>query len=195
MLRGARFTVFFGLISVLVLVTGISAGAAPEDGIRSTEAEIAEAQDRLMEVRVEESAASASFSQAVSEMNRLNVEIEEASENLGVAEEELSEARKSLEDQASQVYKSGNVAFIDVLVGADDFSDFAARLDVWIRLLGEERDRVERVLDARNELADREQELEDRRAKRVAAVEKALAQKKRATQAEDEARSYLSSLK
>jgi peptidoglycan hydrolase CwlO-like protein len=37
------------------------------------------------------------------------------------------------------VYKSGNVAFIDVLVGVDNFSEFASRLDLWMRLLDQER--------------------------------------------------------
>nr|MBA3426386.1 hypothetical protein [Rubrobacter sp.] len=181
--RRVRLTVFLSVVFMLSLVTGISAGAAPEDDIRSKEADIAEAQDRLMEIRVEESTASAAFSQAISEMNRLNLKIEDASKDLDVAEEDLSEAQKSLEDRASQVYKSGNVAFIDVLVDTDDFSDFAARLDVWVKLLSQERDRFERVREARNELAERRQELEDRRAKRVQAVDKALAEKKRAVQA------------
>jgi hypothetical protein len=53
--RRVRFIVFFGVVAMLVLATGISAGAAPGDNIESAEAEVADAQDRLAEIRLESS--------------------------------------------------------------------------------------------------------------------------------------------
>src|SRR5215203_2945437 len=103
--RRVRLTVLLSVISMLILVTGISAGADSRREIQSTRADIAEAQDRLMEIRVKESTAAAAFSHSISEMNRLNVEINDASDDLDAAQKNLAVAQKDLEDRASQVYK------------------------------------------------------------------------------------------
>ncbi|MBA3491185.1 MAG: hypothetical protein H0T55_03790, partial [Rubrobacteraceae bacterium] len=64
--------VFLGLAIALVFVTGISAGAAPDGSIRAKKADVVAAQDRLMEIRMEASAAEASYNNALYEMNQLN---------------------------------------------------------------------------------------------------------------------------
>ena len=135
--RRMRFIVFFGVVAMLVLATGLSAGAAPEDDVQSAEAEVADAQERLMEIRREESDALADYDNALHKMNELNGEIADAEDDLDAAEKRLAEAQESLEERAAQVYKSGNVAFMDVLLGTDDFQEFATRLDLWMRLLGQ----------------------------------------------------------
>ncbi len=191
--RRVRFIVFLGVITMLVLATGISAGAEPGD-VQSREAEIAVAQERLFEIRTEQSAAEAAYSDALFRMNELNVKIAEADKDLGAAEDQLAEAQEDLENRASEVYRSGNVAFINVLVGVDNFSQFATRLDLWMRLLGEEKAEVEAVLEAKNDLEARKSALETERARRVEAVEEALAHKERAAAAEAEAEAYLNSL-
>ncbi|QIN84121.1 hypothetical protein GBA63_16810 [Rubrobacter tropicus] len=183
-----------GFVVALVFVTGISAGVAQEGGVRAKEAEVAAAQDRLMDIRMETSAAQAAYNNALYEMNQLNGQIAQATEDLDAARKRLAEAQAELEERASQVYKSGNVAFMDVLVGVDDFSEFATRLDLWVRLLGEERAKVEAVEKAKDELAARKNDLEKQRTQRVDAVDKAIAQKERAEEAEKEAEEYLGSL-
>ena len=66
---------------------------------------------------------------------------------------------------------------MDVLVGVDDFSEFASRLNLWVRLLDRERVEFLEVREARNELAARRDRLEAQREQRFAAVETAIAQK------------------
>src|ERR687894_2341864 len=184
--RRVRFIVFLGVVAMLVLATGISAGAQSGD-IQSKEAEIAAAEQRLMDIRAEESAALAEYNIALHKMNELNVKIAEADQDLDAAEDQLAAAQEDLEKRASDVYKSGNVAFINVLVGSDDFSQFATRLDLWVRLLGEEKAKVEAVREAKDDLEARKSALETERANRVEAVEEALVHKENATAAEAEA--------
>ncbi|MDQ4127945.1 MAG: hypothetical protein M3151_08385, partial [Actinomycetota bacterium] len=192
--RRASLIVFLGLIVALMFVTSISAGASPDESVRAKEAEVVAAQDRLMEIRLKVSAAQASYDNALFEMNQLNGQIARATENLDAAKERFVEAEDNLEERASQVYRSGNVAFVDVLVGVDNFSEFASRLDLWMRLLGQERAEFEAVREAKNELAARKAELEAQREQRVKAVERAISHKERAAEAEAEAEAYLSSL-
>lgn len=191
--RRASLIVFLGLAVAFVFVTGISAGAAPGD-VQEKRDEVASAQDRLADIRMEASAAQAAYNNSLYEMNQLNGQIAQATEDLDGSKKRLAEAQADLEERASQVYKSGNVAFMDVLVGVDDFSEFATRLDLWVRLLGQERAKVEAVEEAKDELAARKRELTDQREQRVAAVEKAIEQRERAEGAEKEAEEYLASL-
>src|SRR5215210_6643374 len=192
--RRTSLFVFLGLAIALVFITGISAGAEPDGSIRSKKAEVATAKDRLVEIRMEASAAEASYNNALYEMNQLNGQITRTTEDLRAAKERLAEAKKTLEERAAQVYKSGNVAFMDVLVGVDNFSEFASRLNLWVRLLDRERAEFLEVREARNELATRRDRLEAQREQRVAAVETAIAERKRANEAEAQAEAYLNSL-
>jgi cell wall-associated NlpC family hydrolase/peptidoglycan hydrolase CwlO-like protein len=186
--------VFLGLAIALVLVTGISAGAEPDGTIRAKKADIAAAQDRLMEIRLEAGSAEAAYNNALYEMNQLSGQITRTTEDLEVAKERLAVAKKALELRAAQVYKSGDVAFMDVLVGVDDFSEFASRLNLWVKLLDGERAEFLEVREARNELAARRDRLEAQREQRVVAVETAIAQRERANEAEAQASGYLDSL-
>jgi peptidoglycan DL-endopeptidase RipA len=192
--RRARLFVFLGLAIALVCVTGVCAGAAPDGSIREKEADVADAQDRLMEIRIEASAAEASYNNALYEMNQLNGQITRTTDDLKDAKGRLAEAKKRLEVRAAQVYKSGNLAFMDVLVGVDNFSEFASRLDLWVRLLDRERTEFLEFREARNELAARRARLEAQREQRVDAVDTAIAQKQRANKAETQAEAYLNSL-
>jgi cell wall-associated NlpC family hydrolase len=192
--RRASVFVFLGLAIALVFVTGISAGAEPEGSVRSKKADIAAAQDRLVEIRQEASSAQAAYNNALYEMNQLNGQITRTTADLRAAKERLSVAKKALEVRAAQVYKSGNVAYMDVLVGVDNFSEFASRLNLWVRLLARERAEFLEVREARNELAARRDRLEAQREQRVAAVETAIAQRERANEAEAQAEAYLNSL-
>jgi peptidoglycan DL-endopeptidase RipA len=192
--RRASLFVFLGLAIALVFVTGISAGAEPDGSIRSKKADIAAAQDRLMEIRLEASSAEAAYNNALYEMNQLNGQITRTTADLEAAKERLAGAKVTLEDRAAQVYKSGNVAFMDVLVGVDNFSEFASRLNLWVRLLARERAEFLEVREARNQLAARRDRLEAQREQRVAAVETAIAQRERANEAGAQAETYLNSL-
>jgi peptidoglycan DL-endopeptidase RipA len=192
--RRASLFVFLGLAIALVFVTGISAGAEPDGSIRSKKADIAAAQDRLVEIRLEASSAQAAYNNALYEMNQLNGQITRTTEDLRAAKKRLAVAKKTLEKRAAQVYKSGNVAYMDVLVGVDNFSEFASRLNLWVRLLARERVEFLEVREARDELAARRDRLGAQREQRVAAVETAIAQRKRANEAEAQAEAYLNSL-
>lgn len=192
--KRASFIMFLGLVTIIVFATGISAGAAPQGDAQATQAEVGSAQDRLDSIRLEASSSYEEYNNALFQLNELDDEIATTTEDLAAAEARLAETQKSLEDTASQVYRSGNVAFLDVLVGADDFSDFASRLDLWMRLLGQERAEFDTVLQAKNELAAEQASLEDQRDQRAAAVADAADQKDQAENAETEAQAYLDSL-
>jgi peptidoglycan hydrolase CwlO-like protein len=184
-----KLGILLGLIIVAVFSFGLSAGAAPEQ-----EDEVAAAQRRLAEMRMEAGSAYEAHDNAVFQLNELDEEIVAVSRELGAAEGDLAEAQGRLEERAAQMYKSGSVGFVDVLVGAQDFSDFANRLDLLMQLLAQDRAEFESVREARDRIARRKNELEAAREQREAAIGEADNQIDRAARLETEAQAYLDSL-
>ncbi|QYJ16010.1 hypothetical protein Rxycam_01840 [Rubrobacter xylanophilus DSM 9941] len=191
--RRLSLIVFLGVLLGTLLATGITAGASPQD-VREKRAEVASARDRLVEIRQEAASSYEAYNQALYQLNRLDARISATREDLAAAERRYAEARKELEERASQVYRSGNVAFLDVLVGVDSFAEFSARLDLWLRLLQEEQAELAAVRQAKQELETRQAALESQREERLAALREAAEQKERAEQAQREAQAYLGSL-
>ena len=152
--RRVRFIVVLGVVSMVLVIAGIRPGSSGED-IAATEEEISEAQERLMEIRSEESDALARKSIALHKMNEAQRGDSDAEKDLQAAEEDLAEAQAALEERASQVYRSGNVGFVDVLVGVDDFSQFAARSTCGCVSSRRSAPRGESVPQAKNEIEDR----------------------------------------
>lgn len=192
--RRVSLVVFLGLAVVFVLATGISAGAAPQGSVQEKRQEVSSAEDRLAQLRTEASASYEEYNNALYELNQLDGKIEATSEDLDAAEERLAGARRELENRASQVYKSGNVAFVDVLVGVDSFSEFTTRLNLWLRVLAEDRAQFNAVLEAKNELQAKQEELKKQREERAAKVRAAAERRDSAEAAAAEAENYLESL-
>ncbi len=121
-----------GLIIVVVLSSGVSASAQPENG-GDAEAGIAQggllqSQDELAQAQWEAAAAAQRYDEARSQVDQLNREIAETALKQADAEDSVKQAQASLEGQAVAVYKAGPLYLLDFLVGAESFSDFADRL-------------------------------------------------------------------
>ena len=192
MLRRVNLLVLFGLIVGAVFIFGLTAGAQPTTN--TGEDEFGDAQQRLAEFRMDAGAAYEAHSDAVFQLSELDGQIEAANEDLIVAEEDLGEAQGRLEERASTMYKSGNVGFVDVLIGAEDFSEFANRLELWVRLLARERAEFDRVREIRDTLAEKKAFLEATREERVQALGEADSQLDQASAFEADAQAYLDGL-
>lgn len=192
--RRVSLVVFLGLVAVVVLATGIPAGAAPGDNVQAKQAEIQAAQARLTELNTQASASYEAYNNALFELNQLSEKIQSAEADLSVAQKRLVLAQGDLDMRASQVYMSGNVAFLDVLVGSESFTDFATRLELWLRLIRDEQATLQSVRAAQEELQAKKQTLESRRSQRAETVEAAASQREEASEAAQEAEAYLDSL-
>ena len=193
MSRRVSLVVFLSFASALVLVTGLTAGAAQQDS-QNSQGDFDTAQERLVQMRQDSVVAQNAYNSALFELNELDAKIRETEAGLELAKEDLAKAQGELEDRASQVYKSGNVGFMDVLVGVEDFSNFASRMDLWLDLLAQERSEFERVRQAKDDLQAKKDQLEAQRAERVETIDAAVARKDAAAEAEAEAEDYLNSL-
>ncbi|MDP8926347.1 MAG: NlpC/P60 family protein [Actinomycetota bacterium] len=156
--RRVNLVILLGLIISAVFSFGLSAGAQEPDATDPTEVEIEVAQAELTELRTQAEVAAEEYNSAAFRAELLNGEIADTTRALEEAEGRLITAQEDLDGQAAQMYKSGNVAFLDVLFGANDFNDFATRLDLWLRLLVDQQNEVEELRAARDDIKTQSEE-------------------------------------
>ncbi len=196
--RRVNLVILLGLIIGAVFSFGLSAGAqepdatGPTTGTKDEQIEVAQAE--LTELRRQAEVAAEEYNSAAFRAELLNGEIANTTRDLEEAEGRLATAQEDLSGQTAQMYKSGNVAFLDVLFGAKDFNDFATRLDLWARLIGNQQAEVEELRAARDEAEAQKNE----RALQVENQEKTLADMQArwewANALQGDAEAYLNSL-
>lgn len=183
-----------GLVAIIVLAFSVSAGAAPSGGVQKQQTKVEAAQARLAELQGQTGAAYEAYNNALFELNQLDDKIASTKKSRASAQKDVDSARKSLQAQAARMYKSGNVGFVDVIVGARSFSEFTGRLNLWISLLEQDRAKLVQVREARNNLAQKEKALESQRKQRVATLDGAISDKENAAKLQSQSQGYLDSL-
>ena len=86
--------------------------------------------DRRAEIAIEE------YNIARSELDQLNISLTEARRDLLRAESALEVAQTQLGERMSQIYKSGEISLLDVLINSDDFNEVSTQLD-YVRLISQ----------------------------------------------------------
>ncbi len=147
--RRVNLVILLGLIIGAVFSFGLSAGA--QEPADNTEVEIEVAQAELTELRTQAEVAAEEYNSAAFRAELLNGEIANTTRDLEEAEGRLATAQEDLSGQTALMYKSGNVAFLDVLFGARDFNDFATRLDLWVQVITNQQAEVQELRAARDE--------------------------------------------
>jgi len=126
--------------ALLALATVLPAGAAAaprnlaelQAEATRVSAEVARL-DHRAEISIEE------YNIARSELDQLNVSLTDARRDLMRAETALDLAQTQLGERMSQIYKSGDIGLLDVVINADDFTEVSAQLD-YVRLIGKADD-------------------------------------------------------
>lgn len=105
-------------------------------------------------------------------LNRL----EENSLKLLETQRDFEKKHKVLEKRVKDIYINGQISYIDVLFGAQDFSDFLTRMDLLKRVIMQDSDLVSEVLEYQREIAEIGKQLEaDRKIQSNLAEKAALA--------------------
>jgi len=126
--------------TLLALATVVPSGAvAAPQNLAELQAEAARVNaevarlDRRAEISIEE------YDIARSELDQLNVSLTDARRDLMRAETALDLAQTQLGERMSQIYKSGDIGLLDVVINADDFTEVSTQLD-YVRLIGQADD-------------------------------------------------------
>ncbi len=128
-------------------------------------------------LQTELNAASKEYEAAVSAYNTANQAMKEAQARMDEAEAKIADLQEELGDTANNMYKRSSVtSYIDVLLGANTFTDFVNGWDMFSRVTNKEAELVQQTKDLRAEADSARAEYEFQ--KQQAEEEMSIAQEK-----------------
>lgn len=141
------------------LVPVSSASAAPASDSASLEIEVNQAASRLDELNTELEIASEELYEVEGEIDGVEADVKAVKKKQKQTKAELATAKDALSDSVLETYKNGTVSYIEVLLGATSFDDFASKLYL-LELISQNRsDAIEDVMELQTELSAQEAEL------------------------------------
>jgi 3D (Asp-Asp-Asp) domain-containing protein/peptidoglycan hydrolase CwlO-like protein len=87
--------------------------------------------------------------------DEIQAEIQTEQQNLGEIEARLSSQQASLEKRLLSTYKSDDVSYLDVVLGAGDFDDFLNRVDMVNIIAEEDRQLIDSIRDSKTSIEDK----------------------------------------
>lgn len=109
------------------------------------------------ELRIEEGKVNA----VIAKINTTEELIEERNEAIEVAQKKLDARIKIYGKRLRDIYKHGQLNYVDILFGSKDFKDFATRLELLKRIIKQDVSIVTSINQARQDLLAERKKLED----------------------------------
>ncbi|MFZ5592502.1 MAG: murein hydrolase activator EnvC family protein, partial [Bacillota bacterium] len=165
-----------GVLSALWLICLPAEAVSLEQLLKETRAKLTQKKQQVNETKREVR----NFSQQVAaldqdiqvrqqQINNLEGSIQLTREQLSRINAELAEARRQLAEKnellrqrVRGVYLAGECSYLEVLLDAQDFSDFISRLTLLRRLVEQDRQIVQQVEDWQQQVAERKKKVEDK---------------------------------
>lgn len=155
------------VFSLLLILshTPNSAFALPSSAeIDSLRTEAATARERLDTLAVELEVATEDYHEARDALAAANTRVKAARDDLDRAESDLIVARQRMNDRAASIYRAGDFALVDVLLGAESFRSLVSSLDFMRRVSETDARLVAEVRELRSQLVRAEERLTTERA-------------------------------
>ncbi len=105
---------------------------------------------RILDEEADEAIANYNEKQAV--LDETDSRIEENEEKLKTAEKDYKRKSDRLGKRVRDIYINGQISYLDVLFGAKDFSDFMTRMDLLKRIIQQDYDLVQAVLEEKTQI-------------------------------------------
>lgn len=150
--------------------------------------------EQLRQLQVELDAADKNYRDTQAKLQAKEAQIQANTALLAKAEQDLAVRTKVLEKRLRDIYENGQVNYLDVLLGATDFTDFISRLDLLKRVLHQDAVLIAQVRQERQLIADKQAELERDQAALIALRDQAQAQKNLVAAKKAEKEKFLSSV-
>lgn len=149
---------FAAILAVGLSVPAASAFAAPSD---DKQAEAQAALQKLNQYQSELDQASANYEAAHQEQIDAQDRVDEAQKQIEEKTAQIEKDQQRLSDRARDMYRSGDTNFLDVILGASSFEQFATTWNMLETLNGNDAELVSETKTAREELQAAKQEAEE----------------------------------
>lgn len=149
---------FAAILAVGLSVPAASAFAAPSD---DKQAEAQAALQKLNQYQSELDQASANYEAAHQEQIDAQNRVDEAQKQIEEKTAQIEKDQQRLSDRARDMYRSGDTNFLDVILGASSFEQFATTWNMLETLNGNDAELVSETKTAREELQAAKREAEE----------------------------------
>lgn len=149
---------FAAILAVGLSVPAVNAFAAPSD---DKQAEAQAALQKLNQYQSELDQASANYEAAHQEQIDAQNRVDEAQKQIEEKTAQIEKDQQRLSDRARDMYRSGDTNFLDVILGASSFEQFATTWNMLETLNGNDAELVSETKTAREELQAAKQEAEE----------------------------------
>ena len=150
--KNARTVVcaFFAVVLAVGLAVPVTdAFASPAD---SKQEEANAALEKLNQYQAELDEASANYQNALQEQLDAEAKVQEAQTQIEEKTAEIEQYQSQLSDRAREMYRSGDTSFIDVILGASTFEEFATTWNILEDMNQNDAELVQNTKTAREEL-------------------------------------------
>lgn len=151
--------VAFVLVLGLALAPVTPAFAEPTAAEKQAEADAAKEKLEEMQQKLDE--ASNNYYNALDEQKAAEQKAEEAQKKVDEKTAEMEGYQEQLGDRARSMYRSGSISFLDVILGASSFEDFATTWNTLEMLNENDADLVKQTKQVREELQAAQAEAEE----------------------------------
>ena len=100
---------------------------------------------------------------AISTQNKLDraiIDLQRTERRLKEVEDELALSTRILEQRLRNIYVEGQVSYLEVVLGAEDFGDFIIRYELLKKILAEDNELVKEVMAQQQEVARKKEALQ-----------------------------------
>ena len=175
--KGAFLTV---LAAALAISLGAPAMAFAEPTAADKQAEAETALASLNAMQDTLNKASDDYFTALDELEAAQASMEDAQARIDEANEQITELQGKLGDRANSMYRSGNLSFIDLLLGSATFEEFTTNWELLNRMNQNDADMVQQTKDLRSQVEDEKAEYARQEALATEKAEEARAHKEEA---------------
>ena len=147
------------ILLVGLMIPTVSAYAEPTSAEKRAEAQQVLSQLEEMQVKLDE--ASNNYYAALEAQEEAEAKVVEAQAKVDEKTKEIEGYQEQLGDRARDMYRSGSVSFVDVILGASSFEEFATTWNMLEKLNENDAELVQQTKDAREELEAAKTEAEE----------------------------------
>lgn len=157
--RRSVLSAFFAVVLAVGLAVPVTgAYAAPSD---EKQAEADAALAKLNQYQAELDEASTNYQNALQEQMNAEAKVDEAQKQIEEKTTEIEGYQDQLGDRAREMYRSGSTSFLDVILGASTFEQFATTWNMLETLNQNDAELVQQTKTAREELESAKTEAEE----------------------------------
>jgi len=172
----------FAMLCAIMVVIAFLASIIVPAAMAATQQQLKEAEQKTKEAKQDVNAAEERKKAALAQYNAIDKQIndteaeigiienqiEQTKEDIVLKEEELVQAEKELEEyqalflvRARAMYENSTIEYLDILFGANDFSDFLSKIEMISQLMKYDQDILDKLENTKKKISDAKIELEN----------------------------------